>query len=661
MGLLWPNFTGTFGSVFGVGIRDRGLLLLPRGDLHRDLRVRMAADVTAGAPAERDPDRDHRRHRLADGDRGQRVDEPSGRLHAAERQGHRRAPVVGAVRQLVPVERADPHVHRGLHRQRFHGRGLLRVRAAPRAVGTVRADRADDPADDRCRSRRRCRSSSATGPPATSQPPSRSSSRRSRGSTAPRAAPPSTSSDGTPTTSSRAGSRSRTCFSLLTDHSWNGTVQGLRAFRASRDRPPVNVVHWSFQTWSVVGTSPRAARRHLHRGANPPQATSGSVWFYRALVLAAPLSVVALIAGWVVTEVGRQPWVVYGVMRTDAAVTGAHGIAVGYGAARGELPGRGVRSCLGASAARAFAARARSRSGSTRRRGPGARGGVARCSKRYHSSSYSPGSRCTPCSAAPTSAPASGSSPPLAARMAEVRDFAHRAMAPVWEANHVWLIFVLAVFWTAYPKAFGSITSTLAVPLFIALLGILFRGAAYALREGATTPREAGRIDTISLSPRSSCRSRSAPPSAASPPIAFPWATPPDMSGRAGSTAVDRDRRARRRDLRPSRRRVPGRGRGHDREPTGAELPPAGALLRSDRGGDRDRRVFVLNHDDHSCSIAPQRPRAPGVIVSALAGLATLSSSIGVGTSRRAIAAGSPSRRSSRAGRYRDGRRSFPT
>jgi cytochrome d ubiquinol oxidase subunit II len=68
---------------------------------------------------------------------------------------------------------------------------------------------------------------------------------------------------------------------------------------------------------------------------------------------------------------------------------------------------------------------------------------------------------------------------------------------PVWEANHVWLIFVLTVFWTSYPTAFGSITSTLAVPLFIALLGIVFRGAAYALREGAATPLESGRIDTI--------------------------------------------------------------------------------------------------------------------------------------------------------------------
>jgi cytochrome d ubiquinol oxidase subunit I len=55
-----------------------------------------------------------------------------------------------------------------------------------------------------------------------------------------------------------------------------------------------------------------------------------SVWFYRALVVAGPLALVALICGWIVTEVGRQPWVVYGVMRTEQAVTGAGGIPVGY-------------------------------------------------------------------------------------------------------------------------------------------------------------------------------------------------------------------------------------------------------------------------------------------------------------------------------------------
>src|SRR3954463_9382163 len=78
-----------------------------------------------------------------------------------------------------------------------------------------------------------------------------------------------------------------------------------------------------------------------------------------------------------------------------------------------------------------------------------------------------------------------------------VREHAHAAMAPVWEANHVWLIFVLTVVWTAYPTAFGSIASTLSIPLFIAAVGIVFRGVAYALRAGAAGPRELSAIDTV--------------------------------------------------------------------------------------------------------------------------------------------------------------------
>jgi cytochrome bd ubiquinol oxidase subunit II len=76
------------------------------------------------------------------------------------------------------------------------------------------------------------------------------------------------------------------------------------------------------------------------------------------------------------------------------------------------------------------------------------------------------------------------------ARGRPIRDFTYHAMAPVWEANHVWLIFVLVVTWTAYPTAFGSIMSTLSVPLFIAAVGIILRGTAYALRSGAAPDRE---------------------------------------------------------------------------------------------------------------------------------------------------------------------------
>jgi cytochrome d ubiquinol oxidase subunit II len=79
----------------------------------------------------------------------------------------------------------------------------------------------------------------------------------------------------------------------------------------------------------------------------------------------------------------------------------------------------------------------------------------------------------------------------------EIRDQAHESMAPVWEANHVWLIFVLTVVWTAYPAAFGSIASTLSVPLFIAGIGIVLRGGAYALRMGTTTAGEQRRVDTL--------------------------------------------------------------------------------------------------------------------------------------------------------------------
>lgn len=119
-------------------------------------------------------------------------------------------------------------------------------------------------------------------------------------------------------------------LSLLAFHSTNATVEGLDTV-VSADRPPVNVVRLAFQTMVGIGSllallSVVFLFVRIRRGRLPE-----STWFYRALVAAGPLSVVALIAGWVVTEVGRQPWVVYRVMRTSQAVTGAGGIPVGYG------------------------------------------------------------------------------------------------------------------------------------------------------------------------------------------------------------------------------------------------------------------------------------------------------------------------------------------
>ena len=118
-------------------------------------------------------------------------------------------------------------------------------------------------------------------------------------------------------------------LSLLTYHDPNATVQGLETLPED-ERPPVNTVRIAFQTMVGIGTMlALVATAYLFvwlRHRRLPR----SVWFYRALVAAGPLSVVALIAGWVTTEVGRQPWVVYDVMRTEEAVTGAGGIPVGY-------------------------------------------------------------------------------------------------------------------------------------------------------------------------------------------------------------------------------------------------------------------------------------------------------------------------------------------
>jgi len=75
---------------------------------------------------------------------------------------------------------------------------------------------------------------------------------------------------------------------------------------------------------------------------------------------------------------------------------------------------------------------------------------------------------------------------------AATRDHTRHAIGPVWEANHVWLIFVLTVAWTCYPGAFGSIVSTLEIPLLIAAIGIILRGTAYALRSQFARDEERG-------------------------------------------------------------------------------------------------------------------------------------------------------------------------
>src|SRR5271166_1251669 len=68
---------------------------------------------------------------------------------------------------------------------------------------------------------------------------------------------------------------------------------------------------------------------------------------------------------------------------------------------------------------------------------------------------------------------------PLAGRQRQL--IAH-ALGPVWEANNVWLVFVLVVTWTAFPIVFAALSTALFIPLTLVLVGIIFRGASFAFR-----------------------------------------------------------------------------------------------------------------------------------------------------------------------------------
>jgi cytochrome bd ubiquinol oxidase subunit II len=69
----------------------------------------------------------------------------------------------------------------------------------------------------------------------------------------------------------------------------------------------------------------------------------------------------------------------------------------------------------------------------------------------------------------------------------ELRMLVDHSIGPVWEANHVWLIYILVIWWTGFPTAFAAATTTLFIPLMLALAGIVLRGASFAFRKYAET------------------------------------------------------------------------------------------------------------------------------------------------------------------------------
>jgi cytochrome d ubiquinol oxidase subunit II len=200
------------------------------------------------------------------------------------------------------------------------------------------------------------------------------------------------------------------------------------------------------------------------------------------------------------------------------------------------------------------------------------------------------------------------------------------AIGPVWEANHVWLIFVLVVLWTAFSPAFAAIMSTLFIPLSLAAFGIVLRGSGFAFHKLA--PRVGGQRFSEYLFAAHPCSRRSS--------WARSWArshravcrsgTPPGSRDQLAERRLARDRRALRRN-----RRVPGRGLPRQRSaerrapPTSRStfgdapwLPPSWPAPIAIAG------LFVLRHDARYLYDRLTDQALPLVIGSAVCGIAAL-------------------------------------
>jgi cytochrome d ubiquinol oxidase subunit I len=118
-------------------------------------------------------------------------------------------------------------------------------------------------------------------------------------------------------------------LSLLIHHDPNGVVTGLEEFPAD-ERPPVNVVHLAFDVMVGIGSALLLLAAAFGLNWWRRRRIPGTPWFLRAVAVSGVASVVAVEAGWITTEVGRQPWIVYGILRTADAVSPAPGLFLGF-------------------------------------------------------------------------------------------------------------------------------------------------------------------------------------------------------------------------------------------------------------------------------------------------------------------------------------------
>jgi cytochrome d ubiquinol oxidase subunit I len=115
--------------------------------------------------------------------------------------------------------------------------------------------------------------------------------------------------------------------SMILTHDWNGRVRGLNSF-PKNERPKAELVFWSFRIMLAVGVAMVAIG--LWSGyARLRGKLFDTPWLHRAAVVMGPSGFLAVLAGWITTEVGRQPWTVYGLLRTADSAAPIDGAAVG--------------------------------------------------------------------------------------------------------------------------------------------------------------------------------------------------------------------------------------------------------------------------------------------------------------------------------------------
>ena len=250
--------------------------------------------------------------------------------------------------------------------------------------------------------------------------------------------------------------------------------------RVPRDEwPNVLLVHLAFQLMVGLGTVMMAITAWAAWLAWRRQELSEHRAFLRVVALATPTGFLAVEAGWMVTELGRQPWIIHGVMRTADAVTPMPGLVVPFTfftaallpADRGgrvadvspdreEPDGRGLAADLHAGAARCLSSR-------------------RRCS--------SPWALVAALAAYLVMAGADfgGGVWDLFAtgpRRRRQRALIAESIGPIWEANHVWLILAVVLLFVCFPPAFARLSVTLHIPLTLMLVGIVLRGSAFTFR-----------------------------------------------------------------------------------------------------------------------------------------------------------------------------------